>query len=306
MEKYIFCISCYCDTEEKQDLLKSQIKHIKSMGYETCIISPIPFTEEIQELSDYSFITAQNEVLKWPNKGMRLWYKISDGKNNFTMTNVIEDHGWAGLSHILQTGKLMNNYGYENFIFTIYDSIYDESHIEEIMNTEENLIFPTKDKNSTYPIGFHLLFLNKNSFDLMCKSVNKNHYINSRDLIYDYVQKQLIDKHNFNISKNYVSEHIYLNNGKEFWSHSDDKKELNYFIGIYKSIKLLFYNNVIKKHVEIIANNQTIFKGNLDDITFIETKTSLDSLENMKIIIDEKEIDITSKIKSINMTNIEV
>lgn len=306
MKKYIFCISCYCDTEEKEVLLENQIKYIKSMGYDTCIISPLPFSNKVQELSDYSFVTAQNQILKWPNKGVNFWYSISHNKKKYTLYNVTDDYGWAALSHILQTGNLMKNYGYDDFIFTTYDSKYDESHIQEIDNIENNLFFPTSDGKTNYPIGFHLLYLNKESFDVLVKNVNFHDYQNTNYLIYDYVQTNVVDKFNFNISKNYSIDLIQLHKVKEFWSHSDDKKELNYFIGIYKSIKLLFYNNVIKNHVEIIANNQTIFKGNLDDITFIDTKISLDSLDNMKIIFNDKEIDLTSKIKSMNMTNIKV
>ena len=59
--KKIALISTFCNTEEKQNLLKENIIKIKNLGIDVIAISPIQIPQDIVSLCDYFLYTKE----KW-------------------------------------------------------------------------------------------------------------------------------------------------------------------------------------------------------------------------------------------------
>ena len=64
--KKIALISTFCDTKEKQNILKENIIKIKNLGIDVMAISPIEIPYDITKLCDFFFYTKENPLLKWP------------------------------------------------------------------------------------------------------------------------------------------------------------------------------------------------------------------------------------------------
>ena len=66
--KKIALISTFCDTEEKQNLLKENIIKIKNLKIDVIVISPLQIPHDIINLCDYFLYTKENPVFDWPLK----------------------------------------------------------------------------------------------------------------------------------------------------------------------------------------------------------------------------------------------
>ena len=76
--KKIALVSTFCDTEEKQNILKETIEGIKNLGIDIMVNAPIsiPIKQEIIDLCDFFFYTKENPLLKWPVRHFNHWYKM--------------------------------------------------------------------------------------------------------------------------------------------------------------------------------------------------------------------------------------
>ena len=72
----IALIGSYCDTEEKIQILKENIKKLKDLGLDILVISPLTLPSEIIESSDFVFFTKENPLLTWPVRAVTFWKTI--------------------------------------------------------------------------------------------------------------------------------------------------------------------------------------------------------------------------------------
>lgn len=104
--KKIVLVSTFCNSEEKQNVLKETVLKVKEIGLDIMVISPnfIPIRQDIIDLCDFFFYTKENPLLGWPIRQYTHWYEmpISDGKI-CCIHRGFYDYGWAAL---YQTKKL--------------------------------------------------------------------------------------------------------------------------------------------------------------------------------------------------------
>ena len=76
MNEKVALISSFCDSKEKLDVLKSNIKELKQLAFDVIVISPLTLPKEIVSICDYFFYTKDNLILEWPmNVQMYLFEK---------------------------------------------------------------------------------------------------------------------------------------------------------------------------------------------------------------------------------------
>ena len=63
--KKIALISTFCDTEEKQNILRENILKIKNLGIDVMAVSPIEIPHDIVSLCDFFFFTKENKISKF-------------------------------------------------------------------------------------------------------------------------------------------------------------------------------------------------------------------------------------------------
>jgi hypothetical protein len=89
--KKIALISTFCNTEEKQNLLKENIIKIKNLGIDVMVISPLKLTDELIDLCDYLIFSKENPVLSWPEKSYFQWWSGNVNGENIKMTETYPD-----------------------------------------------------------------------------------------------------------------------------------------------------------------------------------------------------------------------
>lgn len=104
MNNELYVLLCYCDTEEKLNLLKKNINFLKNQNKKILISSHYPVPQDIQNSVDYYFFDKENEMLFY-EKGDFQKYNIS--LNFFDCLNNIHIEGSFLYSHSYAVWDLM-------------------------------------------------------------------------------------------------------------------------------------------------------------------------------------------------------
>ena len=88
--KNLVIIECYCDTEEKLSLLDKMITTLNDK-FDILVTTHYFLPERIQAKIDYLIYDKSNPILKYPERGMEFWRKIS----NIKITHIMDDYGWT-------------------------------------------------------------------------------------------------------------------------------------------------------------------------------------------------------------------
>ena len=84
--KNLVIIECYCDTEEKLSLLDKMITTLNDK-FDILVTTHYFLPEKIQAKIDYLIYDKSNPILKYPERGMEFWRKIS----NIKITHIMDD-----------------------------------------------------------------------------------------------------------------------------------------------------------------------------------------------------------------------
>jgi hypothetical protein len=137
--KKIALISTFCDTEEKQNILKENIIKIKSLGIDVMAISPIEIPYDITKLCDFFFYTKENPLLGWPERAHTQWYRMPISENRITeIHRAFYDYGWAALYQTKKLSQLALTFDYDIFYHLIYDLEIDDIIKSELKSNEVN------------------------------------------------------------------------------------------------------------------------------------------------------------------------
>ena len=86
--KNLVIIECYCDTEEKLSLLDKMITTLNDK-FDILVTTHYFLPERIQAKIDYLIYDKSNPILKYPERGMEFWRKISNIKITHIMHQTI-------------------------------------------------------------------------------------------------------------------------------------------------------------------------------------------------------------------------
>ena len=146
--KKIALVSTFCDTEEKQNILKETIEGIKNLGIDIMVNAPIsiPIKQEIIDLCDFFFYTKENPLLKWPVRHFNHWYKMPIENNKVcVLEKGLSDYSWARLYQSKKLSQFALSFDYDQFYHIEYDVEIDEVVKNAFLSDEVNIIFPRRD-----------------------------------------------------------------------------------------------------------------------------------------------------------------
>ncbi len=221
--KKIVCISTFCDTEEKQNILKENIKKIKNLGIDVLTISPIDLPNEITSLCDYYYRTKENPLLEWPTRMYTHWYEMKLPNGNITtLQRGLADYGWAGLYQVKKLSQIALTYDYEIFYHMIYDLVIDDVVENELINNDVNIIHPRRDPHhpeTLWETTLHFMVFDRDMMEKIEKEITLDEYLRTNGMAEGEVLKW---KNKFNIptSNHPVKDKIFYWGDYDFFNYS--------------------------------------------------------------------------------------
>ena len=127
MNDELYILLCYCDTEEKINLLKRNISFLKKHNKKILLSSHYAVPQYIQDCVDYCFFDKENEVLYF-EKGDFEKYKISlcffsNLNNIYIEGSFLYSHSYAVWDLMKKGTQIASFLGYEKIHFLNYDFI---------------------------------------------------------------------------------------------------------------------------------------------------------------------------------------
>ena len=299
--KKIALISTFCNTEEKQNLLKENIIKIKNLGIDVIAISPIQIPQDIVSLCDYFLYTKENPVFDWPLKSYFYWWEGIIKGNNTKMTTCQPDYGFAGLLHIKRMADLALSMDYDMFFPMIYDLNFTP-YVESIFNdNKKNSFFPSKrGDHSFWPVGLNLISLDREHLTRFKNLITKESYLTeSKGDAFSWTQRAL-DFIPGIIEKEPVEDLIYYYSISGFYNFSDYSiiEGVKLFIHKIKDqdIKFIFYDFKDVKNF-IIKTEEFEYEYNIKEWEEIELPYK--EYDSFIVVYKEKEYDFTDIISKI-------
>jgi hypothetical protein len=299
--KKIALISTFCNTEEKQNLLKENIIKIKNLGIDVIAISPIQIPQDIVSLCDYFLYTKENPVFDWPLKSYFYWWEGIIKGINTKMTTCQSDYGFAGLLHIKRMADLALSMDYDMFFPMIYDLNFTP-YVESIFNdNKKNSFFPSKrGDHSFWPVGLNLISLNREHLTRFKNLITKESYLTeSKGDAFSWTQRAL-DFIPGIIEKEPVEDLIYYYSISGFYNFSDYSiiEGVKLFIHKIKDqdIKFIFYDFKDVKNF-IIKTEEFEYEYNIKEWEEIELPYK--EYDSFIVVYKEKEYDFTDIISKI-------
>lgn len=290
----IVLISAFCNSEEKLNVLKKNIKLIKSKGIDTAVISPIPLPQDVIELSDYTFITKENPIFDWPDRAIIVWKTITTTKGQTKLNCTVPDYGYAGLNHVKRLGEMFINYNYKHFTFIIYDTIITKDVLKVLEKGHDAIVYPSKRLNTDFiwQVGLHLLSFNKENLRKVIDLIDFEEYKKCRGDFdaFAYLHHKIVIPHNIEIGSFPVEDEIYYY--EEYHNHSP-LPDFKYFIHTPDenhivpnrdyNLQLAFYDikdsfnlnfNINNQEKEVVIKEGVIIdlgikKSQMQDISFV-------------------------------------
>ena len=298
--KKLALISTYCNTKEKQEILKNNIKNFQELGVDTLLFSPkglLP--QDIINLSNHCILTEENPI---PSLGERVQYIYRYPKSKFNLrhTLIYLDYGWASLNQI----KKLLYYGTSLDYDLYYPTIYDLNFTPEIKNiieiNETNHFFSNKRPDGGfYKCGAIFGVFNKNYCNQILSQITFDRYQNysSAEEYYQDIQKEL----NLPIH-NYIAEDLIFERQSPPYYNISNTEQLKVFIDTscfhsdlynlkkgYKEVGIHFYDVKTPTKVKIQTQNKVSeYLIEQEQILFVDLdKPKIDIIINdVKLNID--------------------
>ena len=126
-----FLVTAYCDTKEKQEVLKNTLKSLKKYNKDIILFSHYPVEEAATDLTDYTLFDYSNPIMDFKDRSTIHWLKHKFYKLN----TLYLDYGYAAVqqwkrgliyAHELgyHTAYVLNLYLIKNRFPQIYCMIY--------------------------------------------------------------------------------------------------------------------------------------------------------------------------------------
>lgn len=193
--KKIALFSTFCDTPEKQEVLRKNIIKIKDLSTEVMVISPIKISNEIIDLCDYFLFIKENPILPLSTRSQLTW-KYPNSSHSIRHTLIFKDYGWASLYQIKKLLEISNNLDYDIFYLMIYDLKIDQEIEKIFIDNEVNYFFPNtreNPENGSYRVGGIFGIFDRENCRRIFNSISLNDYLKypSAEDYYNSIQEEL-------------------------------------------------------------------------------------------------------------------
>ena len=257
----IVLISSYCDTDEKIEILNTNIDTLKNLGLDVMLNSPIQLPLETIKKCDYFFLTKDNPILEWPLKAVYVYSSYFINGKSVTMNRCFSDYGWANVYQIKKLSEFSLTYDYKYFYHIIYDLIIDDVAIDAF-NSEEKLC-------NFYHFHEHNVCLHLMCFDrehltkfLSCLTLDK--YLELGGIAEQWLDRLLLENNfDYTIEDSYVDDKILFRGHNSLVNYSKIDGLIFFILKHAENldnITLYFYN--IPNDMEIKINDSIYYISN--------------------------------------------
>ena len=286
--KKIFLISTYCDSLKKIKVLEKNLDFIKSLGFDSLVLSPISLPISVINKCDFYYQTKENPVTPVTEKCYIHWKNINVNDNVFKLERFFPEYGWADLYQRKTLSNISQIYNYDIFYHIIYDTKFDDDLLNEINQNKFDVYYSNQSTNGDInEFSLHFLPLSKKMLINFSNYLNKENYINSHDLPHDYMLKW-VKKHGIKKEECVIQEEINYYDDINFFSQTKNNK-FDVFFGKDETNKttntFIFYN--VKQPIILIINNDMVFE--IHNNTIIDTNLYVRDIKSIVI----KEGDLT-------------
>jgi hypothetical protein len=299
--KKLALITSFCNNQEKINVLEDTLDTLKDLGLDTILYTAIHLPENIYKKSDYVIISKENLVFDWPVKAYYQWSETTFNNYKIHLSRTYPDYGYAVLNQIKRMSELALNMDYNQFFIIDYDTKINDYVKNILLDNKPNSFFPSKRENALWPIGLHLISLDKKHLTNFKNLITPESYLTEKNGdAFSWTYKALPFVSGIIEDKEAIEDLINNHQNFDFFNYSfTDEYKLFIHKTDYDNIKLLFYNFEGSKIFNILSDN---FKEEfvLKNWEYIELPFSNCSL--LKI----NGFDYTKNIKSIkqNILNI--
>ena len=310
--KKIALISTFCDTKEKQNILKENIIKIKNLGIDVMAISPIEIPYDITKLCDFFFYTKENPLLKWPVRAYTHWYEmgLSDGRIT-TLQRGLADYGWAGLYQVKKLSQLALTFDYDTFYHLIYDLEIDEVVEQELISNNVNIIHPRRDPHHPETIWestLHFMVFDRTLMEKIEKEITLDEYLKTNGMAEGEVLKW-VNKYNIPISTHPVKDKIFYWGDYDFFNYSPFS-EFKMFLSKNEEMTIWLgespiYDTKLTDNLRIVFHgfeNMGEIKININGVEYIENPKPWEYIEFPIISQNINEMSFTYNNRTIDFT----
>lgn len=298
----LILISSYCDTNEKQDILRNLVTQIHNeKGFDIMVVSHTTIPQDIQNKCNYVFYDSKNELLYDWDFRTKGWFSPNNSPIHSVFTGFYNTH-LAIWRMIILGNSLAKNLGYNKVHHIEYDtSILDFSELYDnsiLLETNDSIYYNKSEKEvadilfGTYQ-AYRLDTLNNELLNLdenLLKSQIKNSRVKSPEQMLEILltnNKKFIVKSWDNLKLN----------GNSFGLSDNVKNTLAWCLPFYNrknnSLEFIAWNkegfNSID--IKIIYNDSKTFNiKNLGDNVWslIELDSNYDNAQNLVILYNNK------------------
>jgi len=199
--KKLALINSFCNNDIKIQTLKENLIKLKELNIDTLVYSPVSLPKEILELADFTFITKENPIIQWPERGIIHWKTI----NNIKLLLIVPDYGWASLYQFKKLSELAVTYNYDYYFWFLYDTQIDNVVIETLQIPNEKLFFNSSKTGTEVKCGNVFASFNKSNLIEFANLLDREEYIKlSNGKINEYYTELMANKIDANFSSHII------------------------------------------------------------------------------------------------------
>lgn len=302
--KKIVLISSFCDTDEKINILKTNIDTIKELGMDIMLNSPIPLPLKITSKCDYFFLTKENPVLKWPQKAVYVWNESEINGKHIIKNKCLPDYGWANIYQVKKLSEFALTYDYDRFYHIIYDLIIDDVVLDGFKSDRISSFYHFHEHN----VSLHLMIFDREHLIKFISQLTLEKYLEIGGIAEQWLDALLkLKPFDFEIENAFVDDKILFNGNGDLHNYSRNK-DIKFFI-IKDAINLttvkLFFYEIEDSYITIRINNDNrnykVTNGDIIDLGF-----NCDNVLNTTIENNGYSQNITKDIKEIIHNTIKI
>ena len=276
--KKLALINSYCNTWDKLTILHDNILKLKELGIDSLVYSPLPLPKEITEIADYTFITKENPIIYWPERGITHWKNLS----TFTITLIAPDYGWASIYQYKKLMEIGFSFDYDYYFPLIYDLNLD-TEVTKILNTPHKKMFFPSNKSKSSKVGGIFMSLSKENLNKLFPLINKQHYLevcentiaekyieflcdSVNGEVNPHITTDIMNEHeslNFNVLNNQYPFKLALDNKKLLFGFYDlppTTTRVTFSInGLHYDFDLTLDNNLVNFNLDINSIKSVVF-----------------------------------------------
>lgn len=286
--KKLALINTYCNNWERLNLLHNNITKLKELGIDSLVYSPLPLPKEITEIADFTIISKENPILKWPERAMTRWQTFNP--YNEKLVAAVPDYGWASLYQYKKLIEYAITLDYDHFYPMIYDIVIDETLINILSNPHPKLFFNI-DKASV-GLANNFASLNKENIKKLPSLITKEKYLQCG--IAEELMLYLCDSIKGEISPHFIKDEISEIHPLQTINFVPDYFDFNLFIDTTKKFKFFIYNfkqNQINLTLKINGENFDLIFTPENNI--FEHLKGFNGDDNVQITYNNQTIDLS-------------